>query len=279
MYKVILSIGLVSLLAGCGGGGNSDDEVLPDDILAWQDGLFLGKKNFEDLCAIPRTGANPFDDNQPFPDKQGTSEHEKFYLRSWTNELYLWYDEVEDQDPNLFDSTASYFDELITEDTTPTGAAKDNFHFTENTETYLTRTVAGVTFGYGLNLVAFNTRPPREFRIQDVVPGSSADNAGVTRGMLITAIDGADFINGNDTTTLNNGLFPDDVGEDHTFSLQAYGASESVDFVLRSSSVTAVPVKYTRKVATDTGDVMLAISISIRIRDLLKKACMMHFPS
>lgn len=41
-------------------------------------------------------------DQQTYPDRAGTALDEKNWLRSWTNELYLWFDEVTDQDPSGF---------------------------------------------------------------------------------------------------------------------------------------------------------------------------------
>ncbi len=253
----LVTAGLLVSVAACGGGGNSvfdEIEQVEGDVLAWQEGVYLSKSVYEDYCAIPRTGTDPFNNNQPYPDVQGSVADENFFLRSWTNELYLWYDEVEDQDPNLF-STADYFDQLKTNETTESGRAKDNFHFSQNTADYLSGTVSGVSFGYGMRLVAPATSPPREFRVSDVVPGSPADTAGIVRGMLITAIDGADFINGDDLDTLNAGLSPSEVGESHIFSMQRFDETTSTDFDLVSASVTSVPVKDVQVIATASGDV------------------------
>ena len=61
---------------------------------------------------------------------QGDLNFENNFLRSYSNNTYLWYDEIVDQDPGLFDDALVYFDELKTFATTPSGNPKDKFHFT-----------------------------------------------------------------------------------------------------------------------------------------------------
>ena len=117
---------LALLLGGCGGGGGDNTPPAPPK---WQSGVFQTSTNFQALCPAPRSGTDPAT-GMAYPDKPGTLLDENSFLRSWTNELYLWFDEVVDQDPSLFSSTASYFNVLRTTATTPSGAAKDKFHFT-----------------------------------------------------------------------------------------------------------------------------------------------------
>jgi hypothetical protein len=64
-----------------------------------------------------------------FPDKQGTVLTQNNWLRSWSNDLYLWYNEIVDRDPSLY-TTPEYFDLLKTTATTASGKPKDQFHFT-----------------------------------------------------------------------------------------------------------------------------------------------------
>ena len=61
---------------------------------------------------------------------------ENNWLRSWTNDLYLWFDEVVDRNPALF-TTPAYFDLLKTTATTPSGNPKDKFHFTYDTAAWV----------------------------------------------------------------------------------------------------------------------------------------------
>lgn len=223
-------------------------------LLEWHPCRFAPMETFQNFCANPRTGFNPFDNNRPYADMQGSEVHENFFLRSWTHNFYLWYDEVEDHDPHLY-STAEYFSLLKTMRKTPAGDDKDNFHFSQKTATYLDNTVGGRIFGYGMSLHVGNVAPPREFRVRDVIPGSPADLAGVRRGMLIVSIDGADLIQGNDIETLNRGLYPTELNEPHEFTFRPAGQDQTVSLTIASDNVNAVPVKAARVLETDSGTV------------------------
>ncbi len=249
------------LLAACGGNGG-DGGLLggvidpdDDDLLTWQSGEYQNAALYQNRCETPRTGTNPFDDDRPFPDEQGSVAFENFFLRSWNNDLYLWYDEVEDRNPNSYTSTAQYFNLLKTPELTPSGRPKDNFHFTQNTEDYLTQTVGGLVFGYGMNVVITSGAVPRNAFVRDVVPGSPADLGGVTRGMTLISVDGEDFINGGDVDTLVTGLGPSVVGEAHTFVFRPADSDENATVTISSANIDVVPVKALRVVNTPTGDV------------------------
>ena len=75
------------LVAAVLGGACGDDDASGD----WQP--------FADKCATPRTGVSPFS-GRPYADTQGTLGDEKTWLREWTHDLYLWYREVPDTDPD-----------------------------------------------------------------------------------------------------------------------------------------------------------------------------------
>ncbi|HBF71637.1 MAG TPA: peptidase S41, partial [Alteromonas australica] len=49
-------------------------------------------------CETPRTGIDPFT-GEDYPDTEGSALEEKLWLRSWTNNTYLWDDEVDDNPP------------------------------------------------------------------------------------------------------------------------------------------------------------------------------------
>ena len=64
------------------------------------------------MCVNPRPGT---------ADRSGTRTDENNWLRSWTNELYLWYGEVTDRNPSQYD-TPTYFDLMKTDAVvTPSG--------------------------------------------------------------------------------------------------------------------------------------------------------------
>ena len=70
-------------------------------VSTWQAGVFRPSTTYDSMCANPRAGT---------ADRAGTRTDENNWLRSWTNELYLWYGEVTDRDPSLYTSSLTYFD-------------------------------------------------------------------------------------------------------------------------------------------------------------------------
>ncbi|MEM0910664.1 MAG: peptidase, partial [Pseudomonadota bacterium] len=133
----LISVSSILFLTACGGGGSSDNAAAlpPEPILVspipapteWEEGVFELASAFKDRCEVVR--AQPDINGVAYPDVEGTQFDEKMWLRSWTHETYLWYDEVIDRDPETFSSVLDYFDVLVTNETTASGAAKDNFHF------------------------------------------------------------------------------------------------------------------------------------------------------
>src|SRR6266496_3015345 len=80
---------------------------------------------YQNRCAAPRPNT---------VDRQGSLDEEKLFLRSWIDELYLWYAEVPPNDPSLYGKVLDYFAALRTQAVTPSGQPKDRFHFTYTTE-------------------------------------------------------------------------------------------------------------------------------------------------
>jgi carboxyl-terminal processing protease len=225
----------------------------------WVAGVYQPSAHFAALCQNPRSGTDPAT-GKAYPDRQGSTLDENNYLRSWTNELYLWYSEVTDTDPATYTSTGAYFDILKTTATTSTGHPKDRFHFTYSTAAWEQLSGAGVEVGYGLTWdIAVNV-PPRQVYAAYVWTGTSAAAAaadGVVRGWQVMSIDGADMVNGNDQTsldTLNAGLTPSSAGESHAFVFQD-GGGVLHNVTLQASTVTETPVPVVNTVITPTGTV------------------------
>ncbi|MCP4988424.1 MAG: hypothetical protein GY928_20945 [Colwellia sp.] len=122
------------MLAGCGGGNVTSTpaaSVASTSETTWVKGKFNSAQSYKARCENPRTGSSPIT-GDAYPDKSGSELLEKFWQRSFTNETYLWYKDVVDQDPNNF-SLVEYFDQLKTTEVTDSGADKDQFHWVEPT--------------------------------------------------------------------------------------------------------------------------------------------------
>jgi hypothetical protein len=250
MFAAVLS------LAGCGGGGGggpmspAPSPSNPPAGPTWTAGIFEPRTKFENQCATPRTGNDST--GRRFPDVQGSTLTENHWLRSWTNELYLWYGEVQDRNPASY-ATADYFNLLKTPAVTPSGNPKDQFHFTYPTSVWDSFSQSGVSAGYGANFAIVNGQPPRKILIAFVEPNSPAADAGLLRGDEILTVDGVDVANGSNVTTLNNGLFPTELNQDHAFVIRSNSNTRSV--TLRSKNVTSTPVHTVKTLTTPSGNV------------------------
>ena len=200
-------------LAACGGGGGGSSAAPPTlapppppPVARYQPGVFAPSSDFKGVC-------NP--------------EDEKFFLRSFTNETYLWYDEVPDRDPTVeSESVIDYFDELVTDRLTANGNRVDNFHFTTSTEEF-ERSRSGQTFGYGAEFAILEASSGaaggRDIRVAYVLADENAADNGVVRGAKVLKIDGEDAVFGNTQAVvdvLNDALFPDTEGEQHVFEFE-----------------------------------------------------------
>lgn len=233
---------------GSGGTAGSD----------WQRDVFEPAATFQALCESPRSGINPAT-NQPYPDVQGTTTDENNFLRSYSNDTYLWYDEIIDQDPGFFDSPILYFDGLRTNAVTPSGEPKDRFHFTFDSDAWFSLSQSGAAAGYGAAWALISVSPPREVLVAYIEPDSPATDPQVdlARGARIVGVDGFDI----DTTTqdgiaaLDAGLFPSAAGETHSFTVQDVGSQNSRSITMTSAVIESEPVKNVRVLDTPTGRV------------------------
>ncbi len=201
---------------------------------------YLASSQYQNLCAAPRTGTDP-NTALPYPDQPGSTLAEQLWLRSWTNELYLWYSEVPDINPAGF-TTLAYFDVLKTPAVTPSSKPKDKFHFTYPTSVWVSLSQSGVQAGYGANWALLAKTPPREAVVAFIEGGSPAAAANIARGARVLTIDGVDFATGN-ADKLNAGLYPSNTGESHAFEILDPGASVSRKVTLVSANITSTPVQ------------------------------------
>lgn len=256
------------LLAACSGGGSSPPASPPPPPPptgttgpVWTQGVFAPASQFEDRCAVVRTGVDI--EGNPFPDRLGSLAEELFWLRSWTNETYLWNTEVVDRNPAGFNDRLAYFAVLKTTATTPSGKDKDQFHFSQPTDEFLRQRNSAPAAGYGAELVAFRSTPPRDIRVLFTEPGSPAaeivmGEANMRRGTRILKIDNVDLVNATsqaDINTLNAGLFPAATGEQHSFEVQDPDDAFPRMILMTSANISSKPVNRTQVVATPTGAV------------------------
>jgi C-terminal processing protease CtpA/Prc len=249
-------LALALVLSACGGGsGGSATNNGGGTGTGWVKGQFSPATAYAAMCAAPRTGVDPFT-QKAYLDRQGTALDEKNWLRSWTNDLYLWSNEVPDQDPATFASDDAYFKVLKTPATTSTGANKDKFHYTYLTSKWESLSQSGVSAGYGVTFVFLKRSPPRSLIVGFVEASSPAAYANLARGAQILTIDGADLVNANDQASvdiLNAGIRPATLGESHTFTVLDEGATVQRTVTLMSAQVTVNPVPITKVIPTATG--------------------------
>ena len=122
------------------------------------------------MCAAPRAGTS---------DRRGTVTDQNNWLRSWTNELYLWYGEVTDVDPSQY-TTENYFPLLKTAATTTSGQPKDKFHFIYDTAVWEQLSQSGISAGYGAEFAILTwqgTAPHRGRIYRSRVAGGDATPA------------------------------------------------------------------------------------------------------
>jgi len=235
------------VLAACGGGGSDSDSSgrlgfpPPGTGGTYTHGVFAPRADFAAQCASPRPGTS---------DRPGSAFTEKMFLRSWTNDLYLWYNEVQDTDPSSFGVT-QYFDVLTTRQVTPSGANKDRFHFTFDTDDWIALSQGGQEIGYGAEIMILGDgRPPRRAVVAFSEPGTPAGNGGVTRGMEVVSVNGVDFVNDGTqagVNTLNSAFFPTTTGQTFNWVFKRPDTT-TLSVSLTTANITHTPVLLDQKI-------------------------------
>ncbi len=254
---------VVFLLTACGGGGGGSDPVIDNDVGSgsgptYTAGVYQDDAMFKNRCATPRN-FNDIDGN-PYPDVAGSVLYENHWLRSWSNDTYLWYDELPDLNPGQYDNPLEYFSLLRTTAVTPSGAPKDQFHFTRDTTEYEQATQAGVSVSYGIDWELTSATPPRDLFIRYIEPGSPADAPvlDLRRGIRVIEIDGVSVRDGNsqaEVDVLNAGLFPSQDGETHTFLIEDVGTTDRRTVEISATVVSEDPVPMVEIFDTGSGSV------------------------
>ncbi len=207
--------------------------------------MFCPSSNFHQYCA---------DLEKAFSASamQGTQVDEKNWLRSWSHETYLWYDEIVDVDPADEENTISeYFDKMKIKE--------DRFHFSQSTREYRKLSNEGVTVGYGARLKVLRRTPPRKVVVVRTEPGSPATATGVklVRGTQILGVDGIDIVNSadmDDVEKINAALNPSN-GDTHTFTVKDPGSSSVERSVtMTAREITEHPVQNVKVITTSEGE-------------------------
>ena len=285
---------LTGVLVACGGGGNDDNRssvsvnslvdsnaptgglqtpaptppapatasattTISTSSLAYSAGVFEPAEDYAQRCESPRPPTVLDRNGKAYPDMQGSKLHEKFWIRSFSNEWYLWYDELPDIDPSSVEGKLEYFRQLKTSKLHPTGTPKDksNTHFTDSTEKYIART-RGITVGYGMSLrwVAPNKSNGLDRRglvvTRYVEKNSPAGRAGLSRSSVIFEVDGVSLANGS----LPSALTSPKQGEEHTFLVWKDVSSPMDETVtMAAGQFTRLNVKGTNTIDTSVGKV------------------------
>ena len=231
---------LTVLLTACGGGGgggggenSSQNTTQPN---GWVAGQYESANTFKNRCVNPRS-------NSDYQDLVGTVTDENNWIRSWSHDTYLWYQELPDINPATINDPIDYFERMKTTAKTPSGRDKDQFHFTWDTEQYNLLAESGISVSYGT--IFQITSPEQRVFVSYTEANSPADQANISRGAEILAVDGVyldSIFSDQDVDTINNGLFPASVNETHTFVVRDLNASSDRSLTLTSAETTETPV-------------------------------------
>ena len=247
LITVLCNLNMVACGGGGGGGASSTNtrntNTTPDTtetvdnstVNTWVAGQYKSAQSFANRCETPRSNAN-------YQDLTGSVTDENNWIRSWSHETYLWYNELPDIDPSTIPNPIDYFDRIKTSAKTASGKNKDQFHFTYNTEEYNKLAESGISAGYGTNFVI--TSSPQRIFVTFTEQNSPAANANIGRGAEIIAIDNVqlDNVNGQeDVDTINSALYPS-LGQTHTFVIKDLDATSERNVTLTSVEVTETPV-------------------------------------
>lgn len=195
-------------LVGCGKSSSSSSSTIPIGgntvEIPWQAGQYAPFTQYLDYCATPRSGIDPAD-GKPFLDRPGSAAHEKFALRSFSHETYLWANQLADINPNYALSPQAYFDSLKTQ--------SDRFHFYVTSEDNYRDFILSKPISYGITwLRAGETDIVAAY----VERNSPAERAGIARGYKLVSIDGVAHGAMNESTR-DDALFPSETNPSHRF--------------------------------------------------------------
>ncbi|ABV37891.1 peptidase S41 [Shewanella sediminis HAW-EB3] len=236
-------------LTGCGGSSDSGGDSGSSGggssgTPQWVAGVFAPDSELAGQCAADQTGSELT---------------EKLWLRSWSNDTYLWYDEIADIDPAPF-GVIPYFNQLKTQELSATGNTKDKFHSSMPTSEWEQLNQSGAAVGYGAHffIQQANGTQDRKITVTYVEPNSPASIEHVSRGYVVTEIDGVNVKDAADSASialLNRGLFPDSAGQHTHFTFKHLDGQTFSDMTLTAQTIVSTPVQNTTTIVTTTGRV------------------------
>ena len=222
--------------------------------------VFEPSQLFMNRCAVPRTtpttiGGETY--NWQDIDRPGTLLDEKYWIRSFVNEQYLWYNEVTDVSPRNTDSSLRYFFRMRTFARTESGKAKDKFSGYLYTEDEL-RGNAGVSLSFGMTVDNLRTSPnsPNNIRVLFTEPGSPAANAGIGRGDKILRIDRMDLstpLSERQSDIVTDLLTNPSIDAPYVLRIQDRDTLVERIITLTAQEITEAPVHNTQRIVRSDG--------------------------
>ncbi len=240
-------------LAGCGGGGGGGNSPVaaqpaPVPTSGWVAGSFLPAASFAGKCMNPRSGTDP-NTGQPYNEVLGTATDENNWLRSWSNDLYLWYSEIVDRDPGL-SATSDYFKALKTTAIDAVGPGQGSVPLHVFDRAVGAALAVGRRGGLRSCLGVVAGLPPRRVVVAYIgarVSGKLRAPA-LERGEEVQSVDGTDVVSSNTQAEVDRfvaGLYPENTRASCTRSRCASRARAYCALVqLQSVAVTKTPVRY-----------------------------------
>ncbi len=237
MEAIKFYVGMICLAlaaTGCTSDGSHqlNDPVKPpkkqSDIGAalWKPGEFNSPSTFANQCEKPRAGKDPLT-GELFPDRQGTAMHEKMWLRSITDSVYLWYDEIADVNPASY-SVLEYFEEVLKAD-------GDRFHYVIPYDDFVAATEEGVSVDYGILWSVVDEAGGYAAYVQTVEASAPAATT-VGRGDKVLEIDGIEVVD-MDFSELLAALYPEVSEETHTFKFVKRNSNTVIDTTLETGPI------------------------------------------
>ena len=209
----VLALAVSAMLAACGGGGDSSTPTPTPK--------FAAPSTLANICT--------------------TADAQKSWVRSYLNDVYLWYQEIVDVPVANYATPETYFDALLVK-------SKDRFSFTMDQAAADAYFASGTDVGFGATWVQDANS---NLRISYSEPNSPAAAAGLGRGATIVAVNGvAVNLAVAAPQSLLDALYPTTVGQLTQMDVIDLGASASRSVTMSAQAVVQVPVPQATVITT-----------------------------